>query len=97
MKLPDKIQVGSITYSVSYTDMIGDNPNQTGHIDFHNAEILINRKTHEDIQRLTFFHEILHAVFMTQGFNIDDEVRVDERFVEATSHILDQVVGQLVK
>ncbi|OPY26904.1 MAG: hypothetical protein A4E27_00645 [Methanobacterium sp. PtaU1.Bin242] len=95
MKIPEKITIGGVTYNITFSENIGGNENQTGDIDFHNAQIWISKDTDKDVQKLTFYHEVVHGIFMALGYGNDDKITIDERFVDSFSHYLIQFVEQL--
>lgn len=95
-KIPEKIRVGGITYTVEYSDQL-IRESRVGEIDYHDAVIRICKSTAPDVQAWTFFHEVVHAMLMTLGYHPDDEAVLDERFVDSFASVLGCVLEELTR
>jgi Zn-dependent peptidase ImmA (M78 family) len=95
-KIPEKIRVGGITYTVEYSDQL-IRESRVGEIDYHDAVIRICKSTAPDVQSWTFFHELVHSMLMTLGYKGEDEIVLDERFVDSFASVLGCVVEELVR
>ena len=95
-KIPDRIRVGGITYTVEYSDKL-IRESRVGEIDYHDAVIRICKSTAADVQCWTFFHELVHAMLMTLGYHPDDEATLDERFVDSFASVLGCVLEELTR
>ena len=96
MEIPDKVQLGFITYNIIRVDN-SLNGDRIGEIDYHNAEIKIDNNTAEDMQKWTFYHELVHAMLLKMGYKGEDEVVLDERFIDAFAVVLGELVEGLVE
>jgi hypothetical protein len=95
MKIPDKVRVAGIEYKVSLTDDFSDV--KIGTIDYHNAEILIKTDVAVDVQKWTFYHELLHAMLTAIGYKVNDKIILDEPFIDAMASQLHCVMDNMIK
>lgn len=84
MKIPDKIRIGSMDYTVIFTDevLIIKGRECLGSIDYLLHEIKIKNDA-QDRQgyEQTLLHEIVHGIIRERNFDLnsdDEELKVDE-------------------
>jgi len=84
MKIPEKVRVGSMIYSVTQSGkpLILNGRKCTGLVDYEKHTIDIDNET-QDAQgsEQTFLHELVHAIVRERNFKLDaddDEMVVDE-------------------
>lgn len=82
MKIPSKVRIGSINYSVkcSPDKLILDNKECAGLIDYNYHNIKINNEVQDNQgQEQTFLHELLHGIIDERNIEVkDEETIVDE-------------------
>lgn len=97
MKIPEKLQVAGMTYTVE--DVESDSIKleygvyNGAHFE-QTLEIFLNKALNEQHKEQTFVHECVHAILDTLQVS-NQEIRIDERFVESFSQILYQIIKQL--
>ena len=76
IKIPKEIKVGSHTYRLWF-DEREDDGNFRGTILHSKREIMLNPKLHQQDLRVTFLHEIVHALNKAYSQNLpEDDVSV---------------------
>lgn len=82
--LPDKVQVLGIPYTIEKQDRITvDGQNADGSITYNVARIQIVDGMPIEVERATVLHEIMHALFKSQG---QHDYQHDEALLEAVAH-----------
>lgn len=84
MKLPKKIKVGNLTYTVIYTKL-EDN------FGIHNPgkqTITISNNMSEEMTRNVFIHELMHAIMFQIGA---DSERRDEILIQSLTNEIDKL------
>lgn len=71
--LPKEIKVGGIDYAVQIKDIETTEGLQLGLCDFGECRIAINSRVAEARQQQTLIHELVHAVFVESGIEVEDE------------------------
>ena len=61
-----KVRIGNYTWTVKFVD-IQELPRSEGQTRVNTFEILIRNSLSENTRRLTFIHEVVHALLNTQG------------------------------
>ena len=61
-----KVRIGNYTWTVKFVD-IQELPRSEGQTRVNTFEILIRNSLNEETKRLTFIHEVVHALLNTQG------------------------------
>lgn len=79
MRITNKVKIGGITYDVKFPDLIANDVDCDGQIDYKAQ--LISLKSDMDLKsdyaKEVFLHEILHSVYEHCGFKQDeDNVRI---------------------
>ncbi len=93
MKLPRKIQIGCVGYTVRLlddlhkVDDVGVKKWLHGHILFADSEIRIANDQSDDIKLVTMWHEILHGILNNAG-----QTDQPEALIEAISFGLVQLI-----
>ena len=93
MRIPGSVDIGGVTYTVSFEDEIRGN--RVGEIDFHGARIFISTTTNQDVQSWTFCHELVHGILMALGYGEGDEIVLDEKFIDSFGAHLHIILKQL--
>lgn len=78
MKIPEKVKVGGITYSVKTSDRLQLGNDAIAEIDFNKATIEIWSDIDEQVARRALLHEIVHAIYSNLGYSTHDEKQIDE-------------------
>ena len=75
MKITDSVKIGGITYKVELSDLISNDVDCDGQIDY--KEQLISLKSdmnhNADYAKEVFLHEILHGIFEHCGFKQNED------------------------
>lgn len=75
MKITDSVKIGGITYEVKFPDLISNNVDCDGQIDYKEQLISLksdmNRDT--DYAKEVFLHEILHGIYEHCGFTQNED------------------------
>lgn len=61
-----KVRIGNYTWTVKFVD-VQELPRSEGQTRVNTFEILIRNSLDEPTRRLTFIHEVVHALLNTQG------------------------------
>jgi hypothetical protein len=77
MKIPEKVKIGGLTYTVEETQHITFGSDYNGEVLYRDLKINL-RPTARACMERTFLHEIIHAVFRNLGYTEHDEGKVDE-------------------
>lgn len=89
--LPKTITIGPLTYQVKYVKKLqnADKDPLNGQICLGEGVIKIDPSAHEDHQRSTLMHEILHGVFYMAGIGAEPDHQVlDEELITRIAPIL---------
>ena len=62
MKIPEKITVGAITYTVKEVGRINDSSNIAGRINYQLQEIELDANVAPAAKTQIFLHEVIHAI-----------------------------------
>lgn len=93
MNIPKTINIGGINYQVKYVEELHDDRNMLeGLISFVDCTISLNKSSNEQVQKMTFIHEVLHGIINHMNIKLksDDE---EEELVEALSKGITQVLS----
>ena len=85
IKIPHSFDLGPRTWDVIITDKIDSESEAFGHCDPIEATIHIEAGHPPQFERVTFWHELVHAIKFTMG-----EVEHDEKEVDALAQLLAQ-------
>jgi len=88
MKLPEKVKVGAMVYTVEIVPNMYADRQLYGEVIYDQQVIKIAGDINEARQFNVFLHELTHAILFESG----DVVDHDERFVRSFSNLLTQVV-----
>jgi hypothetical protein len=77
MKIPNKVKIGGLTYTVEETPHIAFGENYNGEILYRELKIKIRPMAAEVMAR-SFCHEVVHAIYDNLGYSELDEKRIDE-------------------
>lgn len=97
MKIPDKVRLNGVDFSVELCDRLDDSERMLyGDVNYGLARIRLNSGNQEH-QRMcvTFWHELFHAVCEMNGLEIKNEERVVDAFAFATYQVLQDNGGKL--
>lgn len=75
MKIIDSVKIGGITYKVELSDLISNNVDCDGQIDYKEQLISLksDMKQNTDYAKEVFLHEILHGIFEHCGFKQNED------------------------
>lgn len=89
MKIPDSIRIGGIEYAIQYDPKpIFDNTLCYGVIDPQQSLIIINSEMGYEMQSVTVWHEILHALFEQRGIESEDEEHIVDQLSRGIYQVL---------
>ncbi len=97
MKIPEKLEVAGLVYTIE--EHPSDSP-MLNHGVLNGAQtkqacqICLNNQLPQQHKEMTFTHEFIHAICDALMIS-NQNVEIDERFVESFSQILYQVLKQL--
>lgn len=77
MKIPGKVKIGGLTYTVAETENITLGCDYSGEILYRDLKINIRPMAREQMER-SFVHELVHGVFDNLGYTDHDEKKIDE-------------------
>lgn len=98
MKIPDKIQIAGLIFSVEITTGLKETDDCIGFSDFQTQVIKLNAEDHPQSLELSFIHELVHIIQIILGYkNVNDKVAHDEVYINSFSTLWHQVVVQLVE
>ena len=80
-----KVMICGIPHEVKYVPDCFDMDAHFGQINFKEAEILINEKTSDELQKATLCHEILHGMLVHIG---REDLSNDETFVTSLGNAI---------
>jgi len=100
MKIPSKIRIGFVDYTVKEVDAITDDQ-AWGLIDFNKAEIRLRNDIPANSKICTFFHEIIHGIIWNSAINtnkdvlavVDVEEYLCKQFETGLAQVVEQIVG----
>ena len=89
-ELPTSFEMGCRTYKVNVIEDLTKRGEAVGMHHFHAAEIDIDGKIdNEELRMLTFYHEIFHALFESQG---REDLSSNEALVDTSATLLCQMM-----
>lgn len=86
--IPERITICGIPHTVKLCEDRFDTDLHMGMIQYAQAEIRINKNATEEMQMMTLFHEILHAIFVLSGRSDEGQ---DEQLVQLTANAMFQI------
>lgn len=76
--LPERVQIGPTTYQVAVVEELADGSAELyGDIDYGKCRIRITAESDAQKQRVTLWHEVLHAILYQAGMTDHDEQVID--------------------
>lgn len=100
MRIPKNIKIGGINYKVEEVDSESHelvSGTTVGHIYYDKQLIAISESVGDDRKGQILAHEMLHAILLAMGHNTDDEIVLNEKFIDALASYLHQVLDQIGK
>jgi len=97
MNIPSEIQIAGITYTINEVER--ESPElhyggAIGYCDYQKGMINLDKNLKNDVKEVTLFHELVHGVL--HALNLSNEnIILDERFVESFSQLWYQIIQQL--
>lgn len=91
MKIPRSIRINGVDYTIKREPFLEmDFHELAGKIDYNKCEIYISTRLEPNvqIQCLTMWHEILHAIVRNAQLELDDEEKVVEAFALGIYQVL---------
>lgn len=97
MKIPEKITIAGITYTINEVEQ--ESPElhyggAIGYCDYQKGLINLDKNLKEDVKEVTLVHELVHGVLHSLNL-MNENVIIDERFVESFAQLWYQVIKQL--
>ena len=77
MKIPDKVKIGGLIYTVEQTESISLGQDYYGETDYTNLKMSI-RPCNTSRMEAVFIHEILHGIHDILGYSKQDEKKIEE-------------------
>lgn len=77
MKIPDKVKIGGLTYTVSETENITLGCDYSGEILYRDLKMNLRPGARGQMER-SFIHELVHGIFDNLGYTSRDEKKIDE-------------------
>ena len=77
MKIPEKVKIGGLVYTVEVTDRLVLGPDFAGEVTYSDLTIRIRPAAQASMEQ-TFLHELTHAIYEFLGYRNHDEKQVDE-------------------
>lgn len=76
MKITDSVKIGGITYRVETSDLISNNVDCDGQIDYKEQVISLksDMNRNADYAKEVFLHEIIHGIYEHCGFNQNEDM-----------------------
>jgi predicted SprT family Zn-dependent metalloprotease len=94
MRKYKSFELGGIKFKIKYTRKLNENGGAWGYCDYDKGQIEIcdPRDCNEDLFRITFNHELIHAILFAAG---QTELSKNEPFVELVAQLSAQVMKTL--
>lgn len=92
MRIPEVIEIGGISYIVTFVE---DLPGQAAQINFMEGTIKIRSDMGDEVTFLSFMHEIVHGITQAQNHFPDQMIYNNEHFTETTAQMLNSVFKQI--
>ncbi len=74
MKIPKKVKIGGLTYTVKVTQNISLGVRYSGEVIY--SDLQINLRPSQRIER-DFLHEVIHAIYDNLGISEHDDIEID--------------------
>lgn len=98
MKIPDKIQIAGLVFTVEIVHNMKESENAIGYSDFQTQIIRLEADDHPQSLELSFIHELVHIIQIILGYkNVNDKVAHDEVYINSFSSLWHQAVSQIVE
>lgn len=82
MNLPKKVKIGSIDYTIEEVKVVDRDKLVWGQIDYRNSTIKIDKLLDDEQKDITFWHEVLHAMFSQIS------AKQNEKLIDRLAHLL---------
>ena len=89
MNIPSSVKVGGVNYAIVETnETICLNGNECrGLINYEDSTITISSRSGKQIQKITFLHELLHAIFYERDLPLENEEEVVTKMAKTLHQI----------
>ena len=77
MKIPEKVKIGGLIYTVEVTERLSLGVDCAGEIIYSELAIRVRPAAQAGMEQ-TFIHELTHAIYEFLGYRNHDEKQVDE-------------------
>ena len=84
----DKINILGINYYLEEKDIVSDDLNCCGQIDYQQLKIQIKKDLAEEMKKITLIHEILHGILHSTG---NEELNNNEDLINRLSTSIYQI------
>lgn len=82
------INILGVNYKKEEVDIIDDNFEICGQIDYHKQKIKIKKDLGKDIKKVTLLHEIIHGIFENSG---QRELNTNEDLINSLANSIYQI------
>jgi len=89
MKIPSKVKIGGLVYTVKETNTLSLGTNYSGEILYSDLCINIRSSCARQQRERSFIHEVIHGIFDNLGYYDHDEKKIDELAGALYSFIID--------
>ena len=98
MKIPDKIMIGGVEFTVHKDLDEKSGPGFSGSANATQAVICLYNLSGrpESKTEQVFLHELLHMIIDTLGYNSGESGPYDEVFIDSVSLLLHQTINQII-
>lgn len=90
----DNILIGGVVWEITIEDL--DDAGAYGITEFNKCKIRLHKSDKPEMIEAHFWHEILHIVHGHAGYYQGKEMIHNEHLVEAETHILHQIMTQVI-
>lgn len=87
MRIPEKVKVGGVTFTVEEVEQISSMPERVGEINTAYTRIQLRKSQSRQSMEVGFMHELVHGCMYALGKNDQSE-----EFVEGLAQMLYQVI-----
>jgi hypothetical protein len=90
MKIPNKIRINGIDYSIERVKELSDNGTPlSANICYHECKIRLCKKSNPQYSRVSLWHEILHAIVESVKLDLGKD---EEKIIDTLAYGINQVI-----
>ena len=72
--IPDELLIDGVTWTVTLSSGMDD----FGETDINECRVSLRENVNEQVREITFWHELVHALFATRDFKLNPDASADE-------------------